>query len=42
MELMRADPDQVDAVRQHLTCVHADYVNAFDRLVQRAREQRDE
>jgi hypothetical protein len=42
IELMRANPNQVDAVRQHLASVHNDYVVAFDRLVQRAREQRDE
>lgn len=42
IELMRANPEQVDAVRQHLASVHNDYVVAFDRLVQRAREQRDE
>jgi hypothetical protein len=42
IELMRANPDQVDAVRRHLASVHADYVVAFDRLLQRAREQQDE
>jgi hypothetical protein len=39
VELVRANPDQVASIREHLACVHADYVSAFDRLVQRAREQ---
>jgi hypothetical protein len=38
-ELMRVLPDQVDAIRQHLTTVHARYVEHFDRLVECAREQ---
>ncbi len=42
VELVRANPNQVEAVRQHLVTVHADYVRAFDRLVERAREQQDE
>lgn len=42
IELMRANPDQESTVRQHLASVHNDYVTSFDRLVQRAREQRDE
>jgi hypothetical protein len=42
IELIRANPDQVDRVRRHLAAVHADYVAAFDRLVERARDQRDE
>lgn len=41
-ELIRANPEQVDAVRRHLASVHADYAVAFDRLVQRAADQRDE
>jgi hypothetical protein len=39
VELVRANPDQVANIREHLARVHADYVSAFDRLVQRAREQ---
>jgi len=39
VELVRANPDQVEAVRQHLAGVHANYVRAFDALVQRARDQ---
>jgi hypothetical protein len=39
VELVRANPEQVEALRQHLTGVHSDYVVAFDRLVRRAREQ---
>jgi hypothetical protein len=42
VELVRANPDQVEAIRQHLAQVHPDYAEAFDRLVQRAREQGDE
>jgi hypothetical protein len=41
VELVRANPRVVDEVRQHLTTVHAEYVLAFDRLVQRALEQED-
>jgi hypothetical protein len=39
VELVRANPDRVEAVRQHLAGVHADYVRAFDNLIERAREQ---
>ncbi len=42
VELVRANPDRVAALRQHLASVHAEYVQTFDRLVQRAREQGDE
>jgi hypothetical protein len=42
VELIRANPDKLDAVRQHLGSVHPDYLRAFDVLAQRAREQRDE
>jgi hypothetical protein len=42
VELLRANPDQVDAVRGHLATVHANYVVAFDHLLARAREQQDE
>jgi hypothetical protein len=41
VELVRANSDQVNAIREHLTGVHPDYVQAFDGLVQRAREQDD-
>lgn len=41
-ELIRANPNQVTAMRQHLSAIHQDYVIAFDRLVQRAGDQRDE
>jgi alpha-D-ribose 1-methylphosphonate 5-triphosphate synthase subunit PhnL len=41
VELMRANPEQVDAVRQHLSGVHSSYVRVFDVLVQRARDQAD-
>ena len=38
-ELVRVNPDELDAIRQHLAGVHADYVRAFDVLAKRAREQ---
>lgn len=41
VELMRANPDRSDTIRQHLAGVHPNYVQAFDVLVQRAREQGD-
>jgi hypothetical protein len=41
VELVRAQPDQVEGIHQHLATVHADYVAAFDRLVERAREQQE-
>jgi hypothetical protein len=41
IELMRVNLDKVDALRQHLLAVHADYASTFDRLVERAREQQD-
>ena len=42
VELVRANREQVDAIRRHLATVHADYVRAIDQLVQRAREQGDD
>jgi hypothetical protein len=39
VELVRANPDQVEAIRQHLGSVHPEYVAAFDVLAQRAREE---
>jgi hypothetical protein len=42
IELVRANSDQIDELRQYLATVHVDYVIAFDRLVERARDQRDE
>jgi len=41
VKLVQANPDQIDAIRQHLAGVHADYVAEFDRVVQRAREEAD-
>jgi len=41
IELVRANPDQVESIRHHLQAAHADYVAAFDKLVIRAREQQD-
>jgi hypothetical protein len=42
IELMRANADQIDAVRRHLSSAHPNYVIKFDQLLQRACEQRDE
>jgi hypothetical protein len=39
VELIRANPDEVTAIRAHLATIHADYVAAFDALVRRAGEQ---
>jgi hypothetical protein len=42
VELVRANPSAVEAVRAHLATVHPDYLAAFERLVERAREQEDQ
>jgi hypothetical protein len=42
VELVRVNPDQLDAIRQHLAAVSVEYTRAFDQLVQRAREQGDD
>jgi len=39
VELLCANPDQADAVRDHLSHVHKRYVVGFDDLLARAREQ---
>jgi hypothetical protein len=39
VELIRANPKEVEGVRRHLASVHTDYVASFDALVHRAREQ---
>jgi hypothetical protein len=41
-ELLRANPGEVDAFRRHLAGVHPQYVESFEHLVQRAREQQDQ
>lgn len=41
-EVMRANPDQVEPVRQHLATVHSEYVTRFNQLLQRAQEQQDQ
>jgi hypothetical protein len=41
IELIRANPGAEPSIRQHLSTVNASYVQAFERLVQRAREQED-
>lgn len=42
IELVRANSEKIDELRRHLAAVHPDYVIAFDGLVDRARDQRDE
>jgi len=42
VELVRANQDQIDPIRIYLARVHGDYVAAFDVLLERARQQRDE
>jgi len=39
VELVRANLDQVEAIRQHLGRVYAEYVTAFDVLARRARDE---
>jgi hypothetical protein len=41
VELIRTNPDQVELIRDHLATIHADYVQAFDTLVQRASTQHE-
>jgi hypothetical protein len=41
VELIRANRDQVEVIRQHLGAIHADYVHAFDELRQRASAQEE-
>jgi hypothetical protein len=41
IELMRANPESAATVREHLAGVHSQYAEAFDRLLERAREQVD-
>ena len=41
VELIRANPDQVDALRAHLTQVNQRYMTRFDELAAMAREQTD-
>jgi hypothetical protein len=42
IELMRANPGSAATVREHIAGVHDQYVEAFDRLMERAREQVDQ
>jgi len=41
VELARANPGQIESLRQHLADVHEDYLARFNELVARAREQTD-
>jgi len=41
VELVRANPQEIDAIRQHLTDVHPNYLKTFDQLVERAKDQQD-
>lgn len=38
VELIRANPEQIDVIRQHLSGVHAGYVNDFHALVEESRK----
>jgi hypothetical protein len=40
-ELILANPDRIGEIRSYLATVHPDYVAAFERLVERARERQD-
>jgi len=42
IELIRTNMDSVDLIRKHLQSIHADYAATFERLLERAIEQRDE
>jgi hypothetical protein len=42
VELIRVNQDQIDPIRTYLARVHDDYAAAFELLVERARQQRDE
>jgi hypothetical protein len=42
IELMRANPESAAMVREHIAGIHDQYVEAFDRLLERAREQVDQ
>lgn len=41
VELIRTNPEQLEAIRLHLGAIHADYVRAFDALVERADVQEE-
>jgi len=41
VELIRANPDQVDVIRRQLSGIHAEYARAFDALRARAQAQED-
>ena len=41
VELIRANSDQIDVIRRHLSGIHADYVRAFEALLARSQAQED-
>ena len=41
IELLRANPESAMPIREHLALIHKQYVEEFDRLLTRAREQED-
>jgi hypothetical protein len=41
VELIRANPEQIDPIRRHLSAIHADYVVAFDALRARSEAQEE-
>ncbi|HEV3236051.1 MAG TPA: hypothetical protein VGZ25_03625 [Gemmataceae bacterium] len=42
VELIRVNPEHLDAIRLHLNSVHSHYLEHFNQLVERAREQGEE
>ena len=42
VELIRVNPEHLDAIRVHLSGVHSQYLGHFNQLVERAREQGEE
>jgi hypothetical protein len=42
IELVRANPDRVDEIRDHLRTIHSNYVARFDAAAQRASNQSDQ
>lgn len=41
VELIRAHPERIASIREHVSKIHPNYAEALDRLVQRADEQED-
>lgn len=41
VELIRANSDQIDVIRKHLSEIHADYIRAFEALLARSQAQEE-